>query len=132
MSRHLDDLAPVFRPLAVELIARLIEADIPHKIIDTRRTQSEQDAAVASGHSQVKHSKHQDGLAIDLCPWDQYLSVGADKLLWDTSMPSSVIIWKRMGVIGKSLGLRWGGDFKPLNKLGLGWDPGHFEFIGDS
>ncbi len=129
MSRRLDDLHPTFRPLAAELIARLIEADIPHKIIFTSRTQAEQDAAFASGHSKVRYSKHQDGLAIDLCPWDQFLIHGDDKLAWSTDDPATVIVWKRMGVIGKALGLRWGGDFKPLNKLGLGWDAGHFEYM---
>ena len=129
VSRRLDDLVPPFRALAAEFSARLTEADIPHKIISTGRTQAEQDAALASGHSTVKHSKHQDGLAMDICPWDQFLISGADKLLWDTSSPAAVIVWKKVGLIAESLGLRWGGRFKPLNALGLGWDPGHVEYV---
>lgn len=56
-------------------------------------------------------SKHIDGKAIDLVP----LKNG--KLWWDA--PDSV--WKRMGEIGKSCGLIWGGDFKGL------YDTPHFE-----
>ena len=129
MSRALDDLAPVFRPIACEFSARLTEADIPHKIISTGRTAAEQAQAVATGHSKVTHSKHQDGLAMDICPWDQFLVVGEDKLLWDTSSPQAAIAWKRVGLIAESLGLRWGGRFKPLNAMGLGWDPGHVEYV---
>ena len=118
MSRALDDLAQVFRPLAFELLARCVEAGIAVEIICTGRTQVEQDAAVASGHSWVTRSKHQDGLAIDLCPFQVWLEVGVDKLQWDAGDPQ----WARIGAIGERLGLRWGGRWKQR-------DLGHLEYV---
>lgn len=129
MSRRLDDLAPVFRPIVFELLARVVEAGIPCLVVDTLRTPAEHQANLANGTSKVKHSKHLDGLAIDICPFETYQAVGPDKLLWTTTTPEAAAMWRRLGIIGKSLGLRWGGDFTPVNSQGIGWDPGHFEYI---
>lgn len=124
MGRLLNELNPTFRPKADALLARFTESELMVMIVCTGRTQAEQDAAVASGHSKVAHSRHQDGMAIDVCPFDVYMLHGADKLKWDGTDP----VWKRIGEIGKlDLSLRWGGDFHPLNAVGVGWDPGHFE-----
>lgn len=125
MSRKLADLSPRFRPYAIELLARLTEAKIPILITFTSRTAAEQAVAYASGASKVEHSKHQDGDAIDVVPFSQYLLYGDDKLQWDAEDP----IWHQIGKIGEALGLRWGGRFRPLNKAGIGWDPGHFEYV---
>lgn len=125
MDRRLDSLDPRFKPLAMVLLARFVEAGIPVLILNTLRTADEQAQAVATGHSQVSHSKHQDGLAIDVCPYDQYLLHGDDKLQWNTADP----VWPRLGAIGEAIGLRWGGRFHPLNDAGIGWDPGHFEYV---
>ena len=125
---RLDSLDPLFKPLAITLLARLLEARIPVLIVNTLRTQVEQDAAVARGVSRVQHSKHQDGLAIDVAPYDIFALHDDDKLQWDTKDP----IWKKIGAIGESLGLRWGGRFEPLNSVGVGWDPGHFEYVRPS
>ncbi len=119
MSRALNDLDPRFRPLAVELLARLVEAGIPVCIVDTLRTPEEHAANLAKGVSWTAHSKHLDGCAIDIAPYETFLAHGADKLLWDASDP----VWARMGAIGEALGLRWGGRFR---------DPGHFELHGRS
>jgi len=116
MSRRLDDLDPRFRPLAVELLARCVEAGIPAMIIDTLRTPEEHQANLAKGVSWTKHSKHLDGLAIDVCPYDTYQLHGPDKLQWNAGDP----VWQEIGAIGESLGLRWGGRWKPK-------DLGHFE-----
>lgn len=124
MGRRLSELSPRFRPLAVELLARLLEAQIPCLIVCTGRTQAEQDAAVRTGASKVAHSKHQDGDAIDIVPFDLYQLHGPDKVQWNTADA----IWPHIGKIGKDLGLRWGGDFTPRNAQGVGWDPGHFEY----
>src|SRR3990167_8768121 len=119
MSRALHDLDPRFRPLAVELLARCTEAGLV-LLVDTLRTPEEHAANLAKGVSWTKHSKHLDGLAIDIAPYETFLLHGADKIQWDGTDP----IWLKMGAIGESLGLRWGGRWMKTP------DPGHFEFVG--
>lgn len=118
MSRRLDDLSPRFKPLAIELLARLVEAKIYVLIVDTRRTPEEHAANLAAGVSWTKHSKHLDGDAIDLCPYLQYALHGSNKLQWDVRDE----VWRRMADIGRSLGLRCGYDWKVK-------DAGHFEYV---
>jgi peptidoglycan L-alanyl-D-glutamate endopeptidase CwlK len=115
-DKKLDDLAPDFKLLAVELLARLVETGILVCIVETLRTEAQHQEDLASGHSWVTHSKHQDGLAIDICPFSVWTEKGEDKLQWDASDP----IWARIGEIGKKLGLTWGGDWEVR-------DMGHFE-----
>jgi hypothetical protein len=117
MSRALNDLSDRFRPLAMELLARLTEAGIHVFVVDTLRTPAEHAANLARGVSWTTRSKHLDGDAIDICPFETYALHGPDKLQWDASDP----IWQKIGAIGESLGLRWGGRFKQR-------DMGHFEF----
>lgn len=116
MDRHLDSLAPAFRPVAIVLLARLVEARIPVLIINTFRTDPEQADAIARHVSWVTHSKHQDGLAIDLVPYATFILHGESKLDWDASDP----VWAQIGAIGEGLGLRWGGRWAQK-------DLGHFE-----
>lgn len=118
MSRNLNDLSPRFKQMAIELVARCVEAGIMVMIVNTRRTAAEQAANVAKGVSWVHHSKHQDGLAIDLAPYAIYAAHGDDKIQWDAADP----IWAQMGAIGESLGMRWGGRWKQA-------DLGHFEYV---
>lgn len=120
MSKLLDDLDPRFKPKAIELIARCAERDIPVMIIETRRTLAEHLDNLARGVSWTKHSKHIDGLAIDICPYSQYDLHGINKLQWNGDDP----IWVEIGSVGKLLGLEWGGDW--LQK-----DYGHFEYKED-
>ncbi len=105
MDRSLDSLSPEFKPVAFELLARLTEAGLCVMIINTRRTQSEQDANVTNGVSWVKR-------------FDTYLLAGPDKLKWDDGDP----VWDRIGKVGESLGLRWGGRWQQR-------DMGHFELV---
>lgn len=119
MSRSLDDLDPRFRPLAFELLARITEAGIAVMIVDTRRTAAEHAHNLATGHSWVLHSKHLDGLAIDLCPYEVYYAHGMKKLAWDANN----LAWATIAEIGEKLGLRSG--FRWEQK-----DCGHLEYMG--
>jgi peptidoglycan L-alanyl-D-glutamate endopeptidase CwlK len=119
MSRRLDDLSREFLPLAVELLARLVEAQIPVMVIDTLRTKEEQAENVRKGVSATLNSKHLTGDAIDICPYAVYEIAGPDKLQWNTKDP----VWLQIGEIGERLGLRWGGRWKVPH------DPGHFELV---
>src|SRR3990167_3299142 len=105
MSRALNDLSPRFRPLAVELLARLTEAGIHVLIVDALRTPAEHADNLARGVSWTTRSKHLDGDAIDVCPYETYALHGPDKLHWAESDP----IWTTMGTIGEAIGLTWGG-----------------------
>lgn len=116
MSRRLDDLSPAFKPKAMELLARFVEAGIAVMVIDTLRTPAEHQANLAAGVSWTKHSKHLDGNAIDVCPYMQFQLHGPDKLNWDPADP----VWSALGRIGEELGLIWGGRWKVR-------DLGHFE-----
>jgi len=118
VSRRLDDLSPRFRPLAVEFLGRLTEAGIAVLIVDTLRTPAEHAENLAKGVSWTKRSKHLDGDAIDICPFKEWALHGPDKLQWDTSDP----VWQKIGAIGESVGLTWGGRWKQTP------DYGHFEW----
>ena len=140
MSRSLDDLTTRFRPMAVQLIAYIVEDGIAAMIVDTLRTEAEHLANLKAGTSGTALSKHlplrlrwpggtlpadlvpndrDRSDAIDLAPFEQYQLHGPDKLKWDATDP----VWLRMGEIGERLGLRWGGRWEKPR------DPGHFEWF---
>lgn len=118
MSRALNDLDERFRPIAFELIARATEAGIPVLIVGTLRTQAQHEVNLANGSSWTAHSLHLDGLAIDVCPFEEFRLHGSDKLQWKTDDPA----WATLAAIGRKLGLRCGYDWKQK-------DCGHFEFV---
>ena len=117
MSRSLDDLSPRFRPLAMELLARCVEAGLLVMIVDTLRTTAEHADNLRRGVSWTPHSKHLDGDAIDIAPYEVWMATGPDKLQWDAENP----VWLKLGAIGESIGLRWGGRWRQQ-------DLGHFEY----
>ena len=94
----------------------LSEAGYPLMIIETLRTPEEHAANLAAGRSWTQHSKHLDGLAIDVAPYATYQLHGGNKLDWHTNDP----VWQVLGEIGEKLGLRWGGRWQQK-------DMGHFE-----
>lgn len=118
MSRALDDLSPEFRPLAAELLARCVEAGIAVVVVDTLRTPEEHAQNLANGTSWTQRSKHLDGDAIDIAPFETYALHGADKIKWD----ASDTIWRKIGMLGEEIGLRWGGRWTIP-------DLGHFELV---
>ena len=118
MSRALNDLSPRMKPLAIELLARCVEAGIAVCVVDTLRTPAEHAANLAKGVSWTTRSKHLTGDAIDVCPFSEYQLHGPDKLQWNASDP----VWQRIGAIGEGLGLRWGGRWTVR-------DMGHFECV---
>lgn len=119
MSRDLKDLDPRFRHLAQSLLeqANAIE---PTRVICTLRTEAEQADAIARGVSWTTRSKHLPqppyglAMAIDICP---------KRLLVEKNWAPDDSVWQRLGAIGESLGLRWGGRWKRR-------DCPHFEIYG--
>lgn len=122
MGNSLDELASYFRPLAENLIGLCSSAGVPVRIVDTGRTPEEQEQKLAQGVSWVSRSKHEPqppemkSEAIDLVPIEILSEHKSD---WD---PNNTL-WQRIGVIGESIGLRWGGSWTAHR------DPSHFEYI---
>ena len=66
----------------------------------------------------MQHSKHLDGLAIDVCPYEVYYLHGQNKLEWDASN----LAWESIARIGERLGLRSGYRWQVK-------DCGHLEYV---
>ena len=115
-SRKVEDLVPAMQLAAVRFAATMAERGIPFMFTCTYRSQEEQDALYAQGRTKpgpkvtwTTHSKHTERLAFDIAilkdgkpTWDVKVDI-------DLSHTSDYI---DAGEIGKSLGLKWGGDFK--------------------
>jgi peptidoglycan LD-endopeptidase CwlK len=121
MGKDLSELASYFRPLAQRLIVECDGAGVPVRIVDTGRTETEQEQKLAQGVSWVPRSKHEPqppemlSEAIDVVP----LSIlEENKPNWDPDHPD----WQKIGQIGMDLGLRWGGSWVQHP------DPSHFEY----
>lgn len=140
MDRALDSLSSQFKPIIIDVLARLAERGIPVMIVQTSRTPEEQKANLASGASKVLLSKHlprklrgivtgtaddEKADAVDLCPFATYNICGPDKLAWkDDDSPEAAAAFKAIGELGEAHGLRWGGRWTSPH------DPGHLELIG--
>ncbi len=103
MNTKLDDLSDRFKPLAMELIARCVEAKIDIRIINTLRTREEQLILIQRGVSWTQDSRHLTGDAIDLAPV---------AVLKEKNWAPNHQHWIQMGEIGHNLGLVWGGDWR--------------------
>jgi hypothetical protein len=138
--RSLSLLVPDMQAKTKYFLAKLAYSGIAVEIIETLRTKQVQEAYYAQGRSPLDHvnalrvmaglwkiteednrecitwtlsSKHLIGKAIDIAPVNLY------KRIW-WNAPAEV--WERIGVLGESCGLTWGGRW-PGNKR----DYPHFE-----
>jgi hypothetical protein len=97
--------------LAVDLVnaARTAPLWLPLVITSARRSSAEQARLVQQGRSRTLASRHVLGLAFDV-----------DMLHWNRdAVPRWV--WDRLGPLGESIGLTWGGRWTSF------LDVGHFE-----
>lgn len=142
--RDIESLTPSMQVKARALVASLKASGIAHAIIETRRTAAVQRAYYAQGRQPLEdvnrlrrdaglyllseaenkriitktlNSRHLDGEAFDIVPLN-----AAGKPWWNA--PSE--IWKRIGELGESVGLEWGGRWGATDKA-LGWDCPHFQ-----
>jgi len=117
MITDLNALHPYFRDRIKQLFADCEAQGIRLAIVESYRTHAKQNEYKVMGrkytNSGAGRSRHQYGLAIDVVPIIDSAAVWEDKALW-----------KRIGVTGEKLGLRWGGRWKKP------YDPGHFEWTG--
>lgn len=139
MDRALDSLSSDFKPIIMDVLARLMERGIPVMIVQTGRTLEEHHANLKSGASAIALSKHlprklrgiiagtaddEKADAIDLCPYLTFQLCGPDKLNWaDNDSPEAVAAFKVIGELGEAHGLRWGGRWTKPH------DPGHLELV---
>ncbi len=117
MITDLNALHPYFRDRIKQLIADCEAQGIRLAVVESYRTHAKQNEYKVMGrkytNSGAGRSRHQYGLAVDVVPLVDSAAVWEDKALW-----------KRIGVTGEKLGLRWGGRWKKP------YDPGHFEWTG--
>jgi len=117
MIVELNALHPYFRDQIMELIAVCKSKGIELAVVETYRTVAKQNEYKGLGKKYTRssggRSKHQYGLAVDVVP------VINSVPQWD-----NVALWKKVGVVGEKLGLRWGGRWRHP------YDPGHFEWGG--
>lgn len=112
---RLQSLQPSLRPILTQLLERAEEAGIPVELVQGYRSPDEQTALYTSGkgvtNAPALLSYHNYGLAADVVP-KAYLTLPN----WNPDGP----LWDKLGPIGESLGLSWGGRWgKP--------DKPHFE-----
>lgn len=117
MITDLNALHPYFRDQVRQLILNCRAKGIELAIVETFRTHAKQNEYKGMGRKYTNSaggkSKHQYGLAVDLVP------VVNGQAVWDNP-----VLWKKVGVAGEKLGLRWGGRWKKP------YDPAHFEWTG--
>ncbi|MFO1152417.1 MAG: M15 family metallopeptidase [Rhodospirillales bacterium] len=118
-SRRLEDLNPIVEKMARALLVAAEHEGIQLLVTSTLRTYEEQAEIYAQGrtrpgkrvtNARPGYSWHNFGLAFDVVPL-----VGG-KPVWNSSC------WSRIGVLGRGIGLIWGGDFCALKDLA------HFEY----
>lgn len=118
MIADLRALHPYFRDKVAELIRICKEAGIELAIVESYRTPAKQAQYFAMGRKYTStpggKSKHQYGLAVDVVPIVNSAAVWSNRRLW-----------RKIGLVGERLGLRWGGRWH------VTYDPGHFEWSGD-
>lgn len=119
-SRNLGDLHPFVHVLADKFLKECKKQGIDVLIYCTLRDNTEQDSLYAQGRTKKGrivtnakggYSYHNYGLAFDCVP-----SIDG-RARWDR-----IDLYNKMGRIGRSLGLVWGGDFKSFK------DRPHFQW----
>ena len=120
--KDINLLHPRLQTLCNQLLGLSRQNGIEILITQTLRTREEQDALYAKGRTvagnivtngRSPYSMHCWGLAFDFA-----VKVNG-KVTW-----SRLDLYEKVGQLGKSLGLRWGGDFKTIK------DRPHFELPG--
>jgi hypothetical protein len=115
-------LHPKVQDLAVKLVAECEKIGLHIKITDCVRSKEEQNGINASRtNCKFPSSYHNWGLAFDFC---RYEDVDKDGKISDDAYNDKGDFFRKVGQVGKSIGLGWGGDFKSL------YDGPHMEYKG--
>lgn len=123
MSRNIDDLHPLVAQKARAFLDEAKRQGVELLITSTYRDKAAQDALYAKGrtapgnivtNAQYPYSYHNHRVAFDVVPMVDGQAVWNDHNLWN-----------RVGLIGKTLGLTWGGDWAMFP------DKPHFQYTAD-
>lgn len=120
-ERFINGLQPVFQPLARQLVRDCLNNGLNARIISGYRSDEEQDALYNQGrtkpgkivtNARAGYSNHNYGFAIDIGLFT------ADGKYYDDLVEAGMMsaaacsaAYKKVAVLGKSLGLLWGGDW---------------------
>lgn len=119
--RSLEKLDPDFRTLVERFLSKLLEESIPVLVTETLRTPDRQRRLVDQGSSWTLNSRHLTGHAIDLYPYLHFaMEKDSLKTYSSVNFDAEHPVWQKIGEIGESFGLTWGGRWKTR-------DMGHFE-----
>lgn len=117
MIADLQSLHPYFRDKIIQLVSNCRAKGIELVVVESYRTHAKQSEYYKMGRQYTRSaggkSKHQYGLAVDVVP------VINNVPQWENTN-----LWRKVGVEGEKLGLRWGGRWKSP------YDPAHFEWSG--
>jgi hypothetical protein len=117
MIADLNSLHPYFRDRITELVEVCKKQGIELAVVESYRTHAKQAEYFGMGRKYTRskggNSKHQYGLAVDVVP------IIDGKAVWENHS-----LWKKIGMNGERLGLRWGGRWRAP------YDPAHFEWSG--
>ena len=121
-SRSLDDLLPVVKVKVQQFLDKAKAEGIDLLVTSTYRDNESQNALYAQGrtaggsivtNAKAGQSFHNWRCAVDVVP------IVNGKAVWN-----DVNTWARVGVIGKSVGLEWAGDWKKFKEFP------HFQYTG--
>lgn len=124
--RNVSQLHPRAQKKAVQLQQECLKAGIKIKIGECVRTVAEQNALYAKGRNGVPgpivtkakgtdyKSMHQWYIAFDVF---LVMDVDRDGSAKDDAFNNATGLFNKVGVIGKKLGLEWGGDWKSIKDL---------------
>lgn len=116
MAVDTKNLHPIVKDLMEKFITEAKAKGINLMITQAYRSKAEQDALYAQGrttkgkivtNARGGYSNHNYGLAFDFVP------LVGNKAVWDSHSP----LWGKLGEIGESLGLSWGGRWRPFVDL---------------
>ena len=122
MARDISKVHYEVRKRAEKLVTECARLGLIIKITDCVRNKAEQNGIDASRtNCKYPNSYHNWGLAFDVC---RYEDVDKDGIISDDAYNQKGDFFFKVGQVGKSLGLGWGGDFKSI------YDGPHFEYKG--
>lgn len=123
-SRKLEDLHPTVEEMARQLLSNAADEGIDLLVTSTYRDHESQNELYAQGrtkpgrvvtNARAGRSWHNWRLAFDVVPMRN------GKPVWGTS-GDDLVLWKRVGELGKAVGLEWAGDWKRFKEFP------HFQF----